>query len=364
MKKIIIDLGIIFTLIICMCSVSYGAALKATINVTADKTEVEPGSTVTISMKLINVSDAEGGIVGAVAGIIEYDKNFFEDFKYSGISINLESGKFSKMDRLVDGSDIGTVTLKVKDNATGTGTIKFTKLAANDGRDDYEAGEASTPDTTITITAKKSGKTPIDENTTKDENKTTEQSTTKDENKTTEQSTTKDQNKTTEQSTTKDQNKTTEQSTTKDENKTTEQSTTKDENKTTEQSTTKDENKTTEQSTTKDEDKTTEQSTTKDENKITEQSTTKDGNKTTDKGEASEEKTTTDENKTSVTRTNNKTTENKGNVSSNTSIYDNTTKNGSTLPKTGEKTFIIPIILIVIIVTIIVYKKSIEYKDI
>ena len=51
-------------------------------------------------------------------------------------------------------STVGTVTLKVKQNATGSGKVSFKNLAASDGRDDYVEGNAESADVSLTITAK------------------------------------------------------------------------------------------------------------------------------------------------------------------------------------------------------------------
>lgn len=157
MKKIISVLTIIVVLII-WNTISYAAALQATIKITPNSTEVKQGDIVTFSMQLVNVSNAEGGIVGAISGIITYDTNFFEELTYSGITMNESTGKFTKMDSFTNNSNIGTITLKVKSNATGTGNVNFTELAANDGRDDYEEGEATTPNETFNITIKEENK--------------------------------------------------------------------------------------------------------------------------------------------------------------------------------------------------------------
>lgn len=154
MKKVKISVLGIMVLILCWCVVSFAAKLQATITITPSNQEIEPGEAVTFTMKLTNVSNAEGGIVGAIAGKIEYDKNFFENLTYTGITMNTETGKFSKMDSFTDNSEIGTIKLRVKSNATGKGEVKFTELAANDGRDDFEEGEATTENRTITITTK------------------------------------------------------------------------------------------------------------------------------------------------------------------------------------------------------------------
>ena len=154
MKKIISIITFVLAIIIIWNTMSYAAALQATIKITPNSTEIKKGETVTFSMQLVNVANAEGGIVGAISGNISYDTNFFEGLTYSGITMNESTGKFTKMDSFTNNSNIGTITLKVKSDATGTGTITFTELAANDGRDDYEEGEATTPNETFSISIK------------------------------------------------------------------------------------------------------------------------------------------------------------------------------------------------------------------
>lgn len=153
MKKIISILIIIIVTMI-LSTMTYAAALEATIKITPNNTEVKKGDTVTFSMQLVNVANAEGGIVGAISGKITFDTNFFEGLTYSGITMNESTGKFTKMDSFTNNSNIGTITLKVKSDAEGTGTVTFTELAANDGRDDYEEGEATTPNETFNVSIK------------------------------------------------------------------------------------------------------------------------------------------------------------------------------------------------------------------
>ena len=157
MRKIKIILILSIMIFMVLSTRVYGAKLQATISVTPNKTEVQAGDKVTFIMKLENVSNAEGGIVGAIAGKIEYDKNFFESLEYTEITMNEETGKFTRMNGFTNNSVIGTVSLKVKANASGSGKVYFKELLANDGRDDYEQGEASTQDKTITITVRNAG---------------------------------------------------------------------------------------------------------------------------------------------------------------------------------------------------------------
>ena len=151
MNKIIKSLLIILIILLIWSSASFAAALMAEIDITQDKTEAIAGDTVTFTLKLTNVQNAEGGIVSAIAGKVEYDKDFYEDLVASDFTLNEETGKFSRLGSFKNDSVIGTMSLKVKSNATGSGNVTFTELAANDGRDDIEESEAETEDKTFTV---------------------------------------------------------------------------------------------------------------------------------------------------------------------------------------------------------------------
>ncbi|MBQ9658420.1 MAG: hypothetical protein IJV31_06605 [Clostridia bacterium] len=150
MKKILSSIILILVVIAALSTISNAAALQATISITPDKTEVNPGDSVTFTLKLINGDD-----VGAASGVIQYDTNFFESMTHSsGIGINTGTGKFSMF--VTPGEpNIGTFTLKVKSTATGTGNVKFTELEASDSED-----IATTPDVSIDIKIKETTEQP------------------------------------------------------------------------------------------------------------------------------------------------------------------------------------------------------------
>lgn len=154
MKKIFYSIAVILMIVMFCGNTIYAANLKATIDVTADSTEVNAGDTVTFTLKLVNVENAEGGVVSAVEGTVTYDKDFFEEMTTEGITMNSETGKFTKMDEFKEGSSIGKISLKVKSTATGKGKVDFTGLAADDGRDNLEEGRATTTDKSFEIAIK------------------------------------------------------------------------------------------------------------------------------------------------------------------------------------------------------------------
>lgn len=189
MKKTIVIL-IITTIVLFGNSNSYAAALEAKINVTPDKTEVEKGDSVVFTITISNIENAQDDLVTAIEGNIKYDTNFFENMTYTGITVNTNTGKFSKLDSFTNNSNIGTITLKVKSDGAGTGEVKFEGLKSDDGRDDYTGSTASTPDITYNITLKQKQsedqepsegdektdkKTEEEENPSKDDEKTEEE---------------------------------------------------------------------------------------------------------------------------------------------------------------------------------------------
>lgn len=153
MKKFTASL-IMVTIILFGSLTVYAAALQAKINVTPDKTEVENGDSVVFTITISNIANAQDDLVTAIEGNVKYDTNFFESMTYTGITINTNTGKFSKIDSFTNNSNIGTIILKVKKDATGTGEVKFEGLKADDGRDDYTQSTAITPDVIYNITLK------------------------------------------------------------------------------------------------------------------------------------------------------------------------------------------------------------------
>ena len=155
MKKTIISILIISLMFFLFVGNSYAAQLQAKIGVSADKTEVSKGDKVTFTIKTTNISNAENDSVSAISGVLEWDKNFFEipSDGTGTATLNTETGDFNCISIVKDGGTNGTIILKVKDSATGSGIVKFTKLEASDGRTDEE-GTATTSDQEITVKIK------------------------------------------------------------------------------------------------------------------------------------------------------------------------------------------------------------------
>ena len=212
LKKLIV-MFLIISICIVLNSTSYAAALQATINITASKTEVSVGDTVTFTMKLTDVSNAENGEVSAIGGKIVYDTNFFENITYTGVILNETTGQFTETGSFSNNSALGTITLKVKDNATGSGSVTFSELEADDGRENYAESTATTADKTFTISIEEasSGNT-----TTEPTNTTEENTTTNEPGNTTEENTTTNETANTaeENTTTNETGNTTEENTT------------------------------------------------------------------------------------------------------------------------------------------------------
>lgn len=156
MKKKIIAILIILISLLSVTCVSNAADLKAVVDITADKTEVDSGEYVTFNIKVKDVANATNDEVSAMEGIITYSNTFFETVNSddcTGIVVNSENGMFNTVISVKTEKDIGTIKLKVKSNPTGSGTVTFSGLKVSDG--DYSV---ETADKTFTITKK--GETP------------------------------------------------------------------------------------------------------------------------------------------------------------------------------------------------------------
>ncbi len=166
MKKILISFLSILLISIVMMGTVYAAQLETTIDITANVTEVSAGDKVVFTFALKNVANAKDDSIGAIEGVATYDTNFFElvtGVTNTSFSAGGESG--SKFNVLCggakEGETVAILTLKVKDNPTGSGIVKFTELAASDG--DVDRGDeaiAKTADKSIEIKLKST--TPTD----------------------------------------------------------------------------------------------------------------------------------------------------------------------------------------------------------
>lgn len=158
MKKIVINL-ILALSIIFMVSVVYAeeAQLKATIEISTNILEVSVGDQVTFAFITRNIENAvDNGKIYAIGGKMTYDTNFFEVASTNGITLG-STGLFNSTNAVTEGGTNGTITLKVKEGATGSTTVIFTDLTASDGRiEDMETlGTAKTEEQSFTIELKK-----------------------------------------------------------------------------------------------------------------------------------------------------------------------------------------------------------------
>ena len=155
MRKTITCIIITLITMLCLVKCSYAAGqLQATIQITPSVTQVVAGDKVTFSFVTKNIVNAEFEKIYAIEGVIQYDENFFQ-LEAGGMEVG-DTGRFISMTPVGEGGTNGTITLKVVDNPTGSGVVKFTELAAGDGRieDSETLGIATTQDTQFTITIK------------------------------------------------------------------------------------------------------------------------------------------------------------------------------------------------------------------
>lgn len=138
MKKLMISILIITVIGLCfITNISKAASLTAIVNVEPSSTEVSAGDEVTFNFKITDIENAAQDTVTAASGIIEYDTDFFEAITEEDCSgvLNTANGNFNFAFSASADKDIGTIKLKVKSDATGSGIVKFTELAASDGEE-------------------------------------------------------------------------------------------------------------------------------------------------------------------------------------------------------------------------------------
>ena len=156
-KKIIITFLLAVFIVFAISNNIYAANLAATIDVVANKTEVQAGDEVTFAISIKDIANAEDNLVTAAEGVLTYDTNFFEKITTSSIApsgantIDVDTGKFVSFFSANTGTttNIATITLKVKSTATGSGNVTFSKLSSSDGET-----EAQSADKTIIISIK------------------------------------------------------------------------------------------------------------------------------------------------------------------------------------------------------------------
>lgn len=116
--------------------------LEATIEITANKTSVVEGDEVEFTFTIKDLKNAKDDSIAAIEGKVEYNTDFFE-FVSTTFSTGGQSGeKFNVTKVGKKGEVYAKLVLKVKENASGTGDVKFTELMASDGDMDKAEGDA------------------------------------------------------------------------------------------------------------------------------------------------------------------------------------------------------------------------------
>ena len=147
LKMILIILMAI--MLIAVFTTSVKAEYSATVTMVPDKTEVNPGDTVSVVVNLEDVVDAGTG-ASEMAGYVEYDSNFIESISSTQgtWTTNPETGMFLLSGNiLTEDGQFAILQFKVSENATGTSSVTFTQIITSDG-----TAEPTSPDITLTFT--------------------------------------------------------------------------------------------------------------------------------------------------------------------------------------------------------------------
>ena len=169
-------------MLITVFTTSAKAEYSAEVTMTPDKTEVNPGDTVTVVVNLVNVVDAGTG-ASEMAGNVEYDTNFIESISSTQGTwmTNPETGMFLLSGNiLTEDGQFAVLQFKISENATGSSSVTFTELITADG----SGVEPSSPDITLTFTVANTEEPGGDDNTTGNDNTTGDDNTVGDDNTT------------------------------------------------------------------------------------------------------------------------------------------------------------------------------------
>ena len=148
MKKLLFSIVTVLLMTVFMMGTVFAEAghetnkLEATIEITANKTSVVEGDEVEFTFTIKDLKNAKDDSIAAIEGKVEYNTDFFE-FVSTTFSTGGQSGeKFNVMKVVKEGEVYAKLVLKVKENASGTGDVKFTELMASDGDMDKAEGDA------------------------------------------------------------------------------------------------------------------------------------------------------------------------------------------------------------------------------
>lgn len=165
MKKLVFSIITVLLMTIFMMGTVFAKAvtlvkLEATIEITANKTSVVEGDEVEFTFTIKDLKNAKDDSIAAIEGKVEYNTDFFE-FVSTTFSTGGQSGeKFNVTKVGKEGEVYAKLVLKVKENARGTGDVKFTELMASDGDMDKAEGDAEASTNPISFNIAKTITTP------------------------------------------------------------------------------------------------------------------------------------------------------------------------------------------------------------
>lgn len=146
---------LIMIMVLGMLSTTVKAAYATTVEMKPDKTEVQPGDTVSIAINLVDVTDSVGTDV--LEGNVEYDETFFDKITASSGSWMNNGSAFNLITSasgagLTQDGEFAVLQLKVSENATGSSKVNFTKIMTTDG-----TGKSEPQDISLTFTVSDEG---------------------------------------------------------------------------------------------------------------------------------------------------------------------------------------------------------------
>ena len=154
------------------------AEYSAEVKMTPDKTEVNPGDTVTVVVELVNIVDPGTG-ASDMGGNVEYDTNFIESISSTQGTWDSANGRFLLSGNIItEDGQFAVLQFKISENATGSSSVRFTEIQTANG----SGAEPYSPDITLTFNIADPDQPGGDDNTTGDDNTVGDDNTTGDDN--------------------------------------------------------------------------------------------------------------------------------------------------------------------------------------
>ena len=130
-KTLLVALIVAIILLSSLSVVFADDVLGTTVSIEQSATHLNQGDMVNFNIR-VNIPEGEDSI-SATTGYITFDSNFFSDYEVSDGMTKGQNGSFTSTKILSESGIVGTIKLKIAQNATGSSEVNFRNVIASDG---------------------------------------------------------------------------------------------------------------------------------------------------------------------------------------------------------------------------------------